>query len=162
LCFFISSNHALARKRRIQIADLASIPFVVGPEGTEYTEMISRILGNYGLSDHNVAARISNFEGVKELVRAGFGVGLLPHFMLRREIRGGVLQQLNVPGFSASATIMQIQRLEHLATPTIIRVKDFFSSAILRLPGVESVSLRPRFKSHGDMYSSWRNPGRTK
>jgi DNA-binding transcriptional LysR family regulator len=132
LCLFSSSNHALARKRWIKIGDLVSFPFVVGPHGTEYTEMITRILGSYGLSDHKVAARISNFEGVKEVVRAGFGVGLLPYFMLRREIREGGLQQLNVQGFNAVATIMQIQRSEHLATPTIIRVRDFFTSAILR------------------------------
>jgi DNA-binding transcriptional LysR family regulator len=133
LCLFTSSNHALSRKRRVQIADLKSIPFVVGPKGTEYTEMISRILTGYGLSDYRVAARISNFEGVKEVVHAGLGVGLLPHFMIRSEIRERTLQQLKVQGFNASATIMQIERVEHLATPTILRVKDFFSSAILRL-----------------------------
>ncbi|MPZ75599.1 MAG: LysR family transcriptional regulator [Deltaproteobacteria bacterium] len=133
LCLFTSSNHALARKKWIQIADLESIPFVVGPKGTEYTEMISRILTGYGLSDHRVAARISNFEGVKAVVHAGFGVGLLPHFMIRREIRERALQQLKVQGFNASATIMRIERIDHLATPTILRVKDFFSSAILRL-----------------------------
>jgi DNA-binding transcriptional LysR family regulator len=133
LCLFTSSDHALARKKRIQIGDLASVPFVVGPEGTEYTEMISRILSNYGLSDHKVAARISNFEGVKEVVHAGLGVGLLPHFMLKREIRDNALRQLNVRGFNANATIMQIQRLEHLATPTMNRVRDFFSAAILQL-----------------------------
>jgi DNA-binding transcriptional LysR family regulator len=133
LCFFASSDHALAKKRRLQISELESVPFVVGPIGTEYTEMIGRILSHYGLSHHKVAARISNFEGVKEVVHAGFGVGLLPRFMLRRELQQHSLQQLKVQGFNASASIMQIQRLEHLATPTMIRVRDFFSAAILRL-----------------------------
>lgn len=133
LCLFVSSNHALAKKKRIKIPELGSIPFVVGPKGTEYTEMISRILSNYGLSEHKVAARISNFEGVKEVVHSGLGIGLLPHFMLRREIQEGALRHLKVQGFNASATIMEIERLEHLATPTMIRVRDFFRAAILRL-----------------------------
>jgi DNA-binding transcriptional LysR family regulator len=133
LYLFVSSNHALARKRHIHITDLKSIPFIVGPEGTEYTEMVKRMLNNYGLSHYKVAARISNFEGVKEVVNAGFGVGLLPYFMLKHEIRDGSLQQLKAQGFNPSASIMQVQRSEHFPTPTIIRVRDFFSSAILRL-----------------------------
>ena len=109
-----------------------SVPFIVGPEGTEYTEMSNPVLSRCGLSEYSVAARISNFEGVKEVVHAGLGIGLLPFFMLKREIRQGALKQLKVSGFDASATIMQIERLEHLATPTIIRVKDYLNAAILR------------------------------
>jgi DNA-binding transcriptional LysR family regulator len=132
LCLFVSSTHALAR-RRLNLADLASVPFVVGPQKTEYTEMISRVLAHSGLSKYFVAARISNFEGVKEVVHAGLGIGLLPSFMIKREILDGALRELKVKDFHGSATIMQIERLEHLATPTILRVKDYFSAAALRL-----------------------------
>ena len=132
LCLFVSSTHALAR-RRLNLADLASVPFVVGPQKTEYTEMISRVLTHSGLSQYSVAARISNFEGVKEVVHAGLGIGLLPSFMIKREILDGALRERKVKDFHGSATIMQIERLEHLATPTILRVKDYFSAAALRL-----------------------------
>jgi DNA-binding transcriptional LysR family regulator len=132
LCLFVSLNHALARKRRPNLRDLASVPFVVGPQGTEYTEMITRVLTRCGLSEYSVAARISNFEGVKEVVHGGLGIGLLPSFMIQREIQERALLELKVHGFNASATIMQIERFEHLATPTIIRVKDYFGATILR------------------------------
>lgn len=132
LCLFVASTHELARKRRLSLAELTTVPFVVGPQGTEYTEMISRVLAGCGLSEYSVAARISNFEGVKEVVQAGLGIGLLPSFMLQREICEGVLKQLKLQDFNTSATIMQIERSEHLATPTIVRVKDYFSAAIVR------------------------------
>ena len=133
LCLFVSSEHVLARKRRVGLPDLASVPFVVGPHRTEYTEMISRVLSHSGLSQYSVAARISNFEGVKEVVHGGLGIGLLPSFMIQREIREGALREIKVHGFNATATIMQIERFEHLATPTILRVRDYFSAATLRL-----------------------------
>jgi DNA-binding transcriptional LysR family regulator len=95
--------------------------------------MISRVLTHSGLSQYSVAARISNFEGVKEVVHAGLGIGLLPSFMIKREIRDGALRELKVNDFNGSATIMQIERVEHLVTPTILRVKDYFSAAALRL-----------------------------
>jgi DNA-binding transcriptional LysR family regulator len=90
-------------------------------------------LATYGLSDHKVAARISNFEGVKEIVLSGLGIGLLPHFMLRRELRAGALRQLKVQTFTATANIMLIERTEQLPTPTVVRVREFVSTAIRRL-----------------------------
>jgi DNA-binding transcriptional LysR family regulator len=110
LCLFVSSTHALARGR-LNLADLASVPFVVGPQKTDYTEKISRVLAHSGLSKYFVAARISNFKGVKEVVHAGLGTGLLTSFMIKREILDGALRELKVKDFHESATIMQIQRL---------------------------------------------------
>ena len=111
--------------------DLSAVPFVVGPKGTEYTEMITRVLANHELSSYGVAARISNFEGVKDVVRAGLGIGLLPHFMIREDIRGGALKQLSIAEFNARAGIMCIERFQHLSTPTITRVKDFLTAAVV-------------------------------
>jgi DNA-binding transcriptional LysR family regulator len=133
LCLFVSSKHPLAKERHLVTADLASMPFVTGPRGTEYTETITRVLASYGLSDHPVAARISNFEGVKEIVLSGLGIGLLPHFMLRRELRAGALRQLKVQTFTATANIMLIERMEQLPTPTVVRVRELVSTAIRRL-----------------------------
>lgn len=131
LCLFLSPKHALAKRRRISMRDLSAIPFVVGPKGTEYTEMITRVLANHHLSSYGVAARISNFEGVKDVVRAGLGIGLLPHFMIREDIRAGALKQLNIGEFNASASIMCIERFQHLSTPTITRVRDFLTEAVV-------------------------------
>ena len=132
LCLFISPTHALAKKRNLKLTDLGAIPFVVGPQDTEYTGMINRVFAHHRVFDYPVAARISNFEGVKEVVHAGLGVGLLPYFMIRREIREGALNQLKVTGFNPTAKIMRIERARHLATPTIVRVKSLVTSAILR------------------------------
>ena len=131
LCLFVSPKHALAKRKRVSMRDVSAVPFVVGPKGTEYTEMITRLLANHHLSSYEVAARISNFEGVKDVVRAGLGIGLLPHFMIREDIRARALMQLTIAEFSASASIMCIERFRHLSTPTITRVKDFLTAAVV-------------------------------
>lgn len=133
LCLIMSPKHPLRKKKVLKIMDLAVAPFIVGPRGTEYTEMITRILTSHHLAGYKVVARISNFDGVKELVQSGLGIGLLPHFMVRREIQEGALAQVKVKNFKPTATIMRVEKLPHLSTPTVERVKNILSSAISRL-----------------------------
>jgi LysR family transcriptional regulator, transcriptional activator of the cysJI operon len=132
LCLFVSPSHVLARKRSLNVTGLSTIPFVLGPQGTEYTGMVTRALSHHGLFNYAVAARISNFEGVKEVVQAGVGIGVLPRFMIRQEIREGTLNRLKINGFDARADIMHIERLQHPATPTMQRVKNFITKAVIR------------------------------
>lgn len=133
LCLIASPKHPLSRKSGLKIQDLSSIPFVVGPKGTEYTEMITRIMTNHQLTGYKVVARISHFDGVKELVQSGLGIGLLPVFMVQHEIRAGALDEVRVKGFKATAKLMMVEKPHHLSTPTVIRVKNILSSAISRL-----------------------------
>lgn len=133
LCLITSPKHPLSQIRVLKTKDLAAIPFVVGPKGTEYTEMITRILTSHQLPGYKVVARISHFDGVKELVQSGLGAGLLPHFMVQREIREGALDQLKVKGFKPTAKIMRVEKPQHLSTPTVVRVKNILSTAISRL-----------------------------
>lgn len=132
LWFFISPKRAMRNQRGIKLADLRTIPFVVGPESTEYTAMITRILNNHSVSDYSVRARISNFEGLKELVKAGLGVGVLPRFVIQNEIRTGIVKHVKVRGFHAHADIMRVETAHHLSTPTVGRIKDIITSAVSR------------------------------
>ncbi len=93
--------------------------------------MISRVLGNHDLSAYRVTARISNFDGLKELVRVGLGIGVLPRFVVRGEIQEGHLHHVKVGGFNASADIMRVESFQHLATPTIAHIKEIITSAVL-------------------------------
>jgi len=51
--------------------------------------------------------------------------------MIREDISAGALKQFNIGEFSASAGILCIERFQHLSTPTITRVKDFLTSAVV-------------------------------
>jgi DNA-binding transcriptional LysR family regulator len=95
--------------------------------------MIDRALTSHGLSEYKVALRISNFEAVKQVVRAGLGAALLPYFAVRQEIETGLLNHVKVRGFQSSASVMLIERSQRFLTPTILLFKDMLASAVLRL-----------------------------
>lgn len=133
LCLIKSPKHPLGKTKTLDVAELAAAPFIVGPRGTEYTEMITRILAAHHVVAHRVVARISNFDGVKELIQSGLGIGLLPYFMVQREIREGVLVKLKVRNFQPAAKIIRVEKPQHLMTPTVELVKRNLSSAISRL-----------------------------
>jgi DNA-binding transcriptional LysR family regulator len=133
ICVVVSPTHRFANKSSVSIKDLRSVSFITGPKGTEYTEMIDRALTSHGLSEYKVALRISNFEAVKQVVRAGLGAALLPYFAVRQEIETGLLNHVKVRGFQSSASVMLIERSQRFLTPTILLFKDMLASAVLRL-----------------------------
>jgi DNA-binding transcriptional LysR family regulator len=131
LCFVVSKNHTLAQDRNLAFARLRSIPFVVGPAGGGYTEMINRLFEKRKLLTFQIAVRIASFEGIKESVRAGLGLGILPEFMVQREIVNQDLVELFVNGFRLSADIILVERPRYTPTPTAASVKALIERQIL-------------------------------
>ena len=131
LCFVVSDSHALAQIRNLSVAQLRSTPFVVGPAGGGYTEMINRLFEKKGLLTFPIAIRIASFEGIKESVRAGLGLGILPEFMVQREILNHDLIELFVSGFRLSADIILVERPRYSPTPTAASVKASIERQII-------------------------------
>ena len=124
LCFVVSPRHPLA-ETTVALEDLRTYSFVVGAKSGGYTAMIERLLERNGLFEFDVALRVGSFEGIKETVRAGLGVGLLPHFMIRRELTGGVLSEITVKGNPLFVEIIMIDRAKPAHTPTLLAVRSF-------------------------------------
>jgi DNA-binding transcriptional LysR family regulator len=74
--------------------------------------------------------RISNFEGIKEAVRNGAGICLLPLCAVERELQDKSLVKIQVQRVSLSAKIMLIQGQKSSTTPTVEAVKQFLISGI--------------------------------
>jgi DNA-binding transcriptional LysR family regulator len=130
LCFVVAKNHTLAQERNLAFARLRSTPFVVGPAGGGYMEMINRLFEKKRLLTFPVAVRIAGFEGIKESVRAGLGLGVLPEFMVQRDILNNDLVELFVNGFRLSADIILVERSRYLPTPTAASVKELIEKHI--------------------------------
>jgi DNA-binding transcriptional LysR family regulator len=124
LCFVVSPRHPLA-ETTVRLEDLKNCSFVVGAKSGGYTAMIERLLERNGLFGFDVALRVGSFEAIKETVRAGLGVGLLPHFMIRRELTSGVLSEITVKGKPFFVEIIMIDRVKPAHTPTLVSVQAF-------------------------------------
>ncbi len=133
LHFVASRDHLLLGKRSAPLKELRFTPLVMGLKGGAYTQMIERMLEKQGLSEYTVVARISSFEGMKEITRAGIGVSILPEFTVRGELREKQLVRLTVKGVDLSASFMLVERRRHTETPTITAVKELIEKHILAM-----------------------------
>lgn len=124
LCFVVAPSHELARAQRITSKKLRKSPFVVGQESSSYTEMLDRLLKKRGFSEYKVAARISTFEGMKEITRTGIGISILPKYTVDRELRNKTLVAVHVKGLELYANIYLVENARHVETPTLMAVKN--------------------------------------
>jgi DNA-binding transcriptional LysR family regulator len=124
LCFLVSPRHPLAKKT-VSLEDLRQFSFVLGAKTGGYTGMIERLLERYGLVGFDVALRVGSFEVIKETVQAGLGIGVLPGFMVQRELRNGTLAEIIARKINFTANIILVERPKYTPTPTVVAVKAF-------------------------------------
>ncbi|HEY1372554.1 MAG TPA: LysR family transcriptional regulator [Candidatus Binatia bacterium] len=130
LYFVASPKYPLSRNARIAPRQVRKAQFVMGPKNSEYTAMVNGILQRSRISTYSVALRISNFEGIKEAVRAGAGICLLPLCAVKRDLEDGSLVKIQVQRVHLSAKIMLIERLRASTTPTLETVKKLLIAGI--------------------------------
>ena len=129
LCFVVASRHPLANKT-VSLKDLRKFSFVLGAKTGGYTGMIERLLEREGLVGFGVALRVGSFEVIKETVRSGLGIGVLPEFIVQREIKNGVLAEIIARQITLIAKIILVERLKYTPTPTVVAVKAFIETRL--------------------------------
>ncbi|MBI2087882.1 MAG: LysR family transcriptional regulator [Deltaproteobacteria bacterium] len=87
----VSARHPLAKKRKLNDAELAQAPFVI-MKGGRIAEEIEKM----GLK-LNVVMWCDSIEPVKEYVRAGLGIGLFYRGSAEAGIRGGYFKIIEIP-----------------------------------------------------------------
>jgi DNA-binding transcriptional LysR family regulator len=83
-------EHPWATRSRVLAADFASEPLVIYDRTSAITEATLGFLLASGIFP-TVAIEIDQLEGVKELVRSGVGVAVVPRWAARRELAAGSL-----------------------------------------------------------------------
>ena len=130
LFFVASPGYPLSKYKSIGPRQVSEAKFVMGPKTSEYTAMVNGILERSRVSTFSVAMRISNFEGIKEAVRTGAGVCLLPLCAVKRELQDKSLVKIQVQRVHLKAKLMLIERHRSSTTPTVEAVKKFLTSGI--------------------------------
>jgi DNA-binding transcriptional LysR family regulator len=133
LCVVASPQNPLAGKRNISLKQLSSASFVAGPKSSQYAVMVERSLGAHGLYDYPVRFRISNYEGIKEAIRANIGIGILPKFTVEREVKDKILTILDLKDFPLTVNLMLIERRDSAVTPSIRAVKQHLETHLKKI-----------------------------
>jgi len=124
-CIIAPPGHALSGKKRVTARDLRCIAFIAEEREGHSDNMTDRFLRQNRLSNVSVTLRVKdNYEAMKEAVRAGLGVAVLPKFVVKRELCNGTFCELNVRNSSLCSTITLIQRTHQTLRPSVVAVKS--------------------------------------
>lgn len=130
-CIIAPAGHPLADKMTVTTRDLRCVAFIAEEKEGHWDSMTNRFLRQHRLSNAAVALRVKdNYQAMKEAVRAGLGVAVLPKFIVNRELYDGTFCELNVESGSLYSTMMLIQRTHHISSPTVAAVKSFLEQNI--------------------------------
>jgi DNA-binding transcriptional LysR family regulator len=91
----VAPGHALARKRRVQLADLAAWPAVLPDEATYTHRIVKRELEKHGLTPH-IRLATNYLETLKMLVGIGLGWSVLPLSMVDHELKPLKISELRL------------------------------------------------------------------
>jgi DNA-binding transcriptional LysR family regulator len=88
-------DHAWAERRRVQATDFSGEPLILYERESRMTELLMRFLLEEGVFPR-VTMEVDHVAAVKELVREGLGVAVLPTWAVRAEIESGMLAAMSV------------------------------------------------------------------
>lgn len=93
LVAIVRPDHAWAERRRLQAIDFADEPLILYDRESRLTETLLRFLLEEGVFPR-VTIEVDQVAVMKELVRAGLGVAVLPAWVVRTEVELGWLRAL--------------------------------------------------------------------
>lgn len=96
LALVMSPRHALARRKRIRIADLKAESFVAHNVPSPLRRQVVEAFQKHR-TPLNIAVELPSIEAVKRFVALGHGVALLPGLAASRELETGELVKVPVP-----------------------------------------------------------------
>ncbi len=102
LILAIGPDHPLAGQRSVSVEALKAERLILRLPNSNTRDLFNAALAGVALSirDFNVAVEIDNVATIKELVRRGFGVSVLPMSACQAELASGELFALEVEGLS--------------------------------------------------------------
>jgi DNA-binding transcriptional LysR family regulator len=96
LGFYAGSNHPLARRTRVEIADLVSRPFICADKSSHFWQMVDTVLTSAGITGLQVACQAQEVSIVRALVSRGIGISCSIACSMTEAVRRGELVELHV------------------------------------------------------------------
>lgn len=112
LTLALAPFHPLAAGK-LEIADLQGQPFLVHEPGSTSRRLSERWAADNGLN-WQIRMELGAIETIKEAVKHGMGIGILPRRSVRREELGGELALRELPGKVSARTICLVYRKDDI------------------------------------------------
>jgi len=98
LVAIVPSDHPLAHKTDVTVADLAQYPFIMREEGSGTREVITHYFAQAGLSmlNLNIVMELGSSEAIKGAVTSGMGISILSRVTIQKELQLNILHALDL------------------------------------------------------------------
>ena len=120
----LSPRHPLAVREAITVDELRMEPFLVHEPGSTSRELSERWARDNGLR-WNIRMELGAIETIKESVKHGIGIGILPYRSVIKEATEGELAVRDLPGSIPARTISLVYREEDSLVPQASRFIAF-------------------------------------
>ncbi|CAM3547696.1 LysR family transcriptional regulator [Marinicrinis lubricantis] len=124
-----SPAHPLAERNSIEIDDLRGQTFLLHEIGSTSRNLTDEWASEVGLQLEQIM-ELGAIETIKEVVKFGIGIGVLPERSVMREAASGELMMRSLPGYRNRRFISLAYRDEDLAAP---QVRSFVHFALSRM-----------------------------
>jgi DNA-binding transcriptional LysR family regulator len=101
-------DHALGKRRRIGLKQLAEYPFLVLERGSTSRQLLDEVFQRQGLA-LQVEMTLGGIEIIKRYVEIGLGIALVPEVAVEAEVSAGKVRAIQVNGLAKR----QIGLIEH-------------------------------------------------
>jgi DNA-binding transcriptional LysR family regulator len=128
LTLVVGSGHALARRKRVKLDEVARETLILFHEGSVSRKPLDEHLAEAGLSPGRVM-EMSSPEAMRKLVESGVGVSFLPWMTVQDSVAVGALTELSVVGVSMSRQIGLAWRRGRYFSPVIQAFLDLVVDA---------------------------------
>jgi len=128
LVLTVHSKHPWAQKKqKIFLKDMITQPFIFREPGSGTRKVIAQFLESNGYKETDLleVAEIGSTVAVKELVKAGAGVSIIPKRALVDDIKSGTLVAVQVTGLKLQRPFYLIQRKNRELSPVAGTFKEY-------------------------------------
>lgn len=132
LVLTVSQDHKWARKKRIQVGDLAGEPFLSRERGSGTRMAMEKILEEQGfdISRLFVVGEMGSTEAVRQSIKARLGVAILSRLAVQEDVQHGTLALVEIDGVRFSRPLYLITRKNRQMSPLCSAFLDHLRSGL--------------------------------
>lgn len=106
---FTAPSHPLAKKRKITFADIERCEWAIPPRSSATNVRLVMALEGY-VEKFKIAFEINNNITLREIVKGGTTIGLLPDYLIAEDVKNKLLVPLKVDGLNVESTLFIVVR----------------------------------------------------
>jgi DNA-binding transcriptional LysR family regulator len=120
----VPADHALARKRKLALADIANETFITREHGSGTRMLMEQFFQKAGLKP-KIGMEMDSNETIKQAVIAGLGIAFISQHTVSHELENGRLAALKVAGLPVIRQWHAIRRADKILLPPAQAMLDF-------------------------------------